>query len=101
AAKIANYQMVPDLSDTAMPPRDLAGNELDVAFLMPAKQENGLVQKNAWSIGQGQELWRHRKGSPQGRSWPGRYFSRMVSQPDPGGKREPKKGPFANGRSCG
>ena len=59
AAQIAHDQVIPDLSDAAMPAGDLGRFELDVTFRIAAQKQDGFIQQNAGSAADGLELRRH------------------------------------------
>src|SRR5262249_377038 len=59
AAQVAHDQIIVDLGDAAVPPRDLAGGQLDVALLVAPKQQDGFIEQDARAIGQRQELRGH------------------------------------------
>src|SRR5439155_1889209 len=61
APEVADHELLADLGDAAVPPRDFARVKADVALQVPAEQQDRLVQENAGTFIQGLELCRHGK----------------------------------------
>jgi hypothetical protein len=53
AAQIPGDEVAFDLGDGTVFPADFLGIEQDVAFLMAAEEQDGLIHQNAGAVGQG------------------------------------------------
>jgi hypothetical protein len=62
AAEVADDEVVVHLRDDAVPARHLLGVQLDVALLVPAEQHDRLVDEDARSVGQREQVSGHGAG---------------------------------------